>query len=90
MAKHHSLPIYTPRLHSARRRICIKGTKMTTQQQLDQIHQQLTNGEILTLSPEQYELIATHFQNQIPYGTLKGRDTTLEEWFIDHWTPNKG
>lgn len=55
--------------------------------QLNRLHERLTSGELTCFSQTDYEAITDYFKGEIPYGVLKGRDATLEEWFADHWEP---
>ncbi len=54
--------------------------------QLNNLHERLTSGRITSFSRDDYEAIVSYYgEGEIPYGVLKGRDATLEEWFADNW-----
>lgn len=55
-----------------------------TDEQLQEIYDRLTTGDE-HISTEDYDAIVEHFAEDIPYGVLKGRDGTVDEWFLNRW-----
>lgn len=57
--------------------------KLFTKQEAKEVFDYLTNGDEMSSSAEEklYELCS----DDMPYGVLKARDGTPEEWYADHF-----
>jgi hypothetical protein len=57
---------------------------------LDNIYLRLMTGQARSLGQQDVQVLLDYFgqgPDGIPYTVLKGRDATIEEWFLDHWEP---
>jgi hypothetical protein len=52
-------------------------------EQLQEIYDRLEDGGDFT--GEDYDIIVEYFAEDIPYGVLKGRTGTVDEWFMNQW-----
>jgi hypothetical protein len=57
---------------------------MSDDTQMQAIYDRLTTGDEY-ITTEDYDAIVEYFAEDIPYGVLKGRTGTVDEWFLNRW-----